>query len=62
MRAAGQAGPKILFDRNVRVSTRYTAVAVHGNEDTRKKHEEMGFHEGWGQVFDQMVEYVQSLR
>jgi uncharacterized protein YndB with AHSA1/START domain len=41
--------------------TRYTAVAVHRDEENRKKHEEMGFHEGWGQVLDQMVEYAKSL-
>lgn len=38
--------------------TRYTAIAIHRDEDGRKKHEEMGFHEGWGTVVDQMVEYV----
>ena len=40
--------------------TRYVAIAIHGNEDTRKKHEEMGFHSGWGTVVDQMVEYVKK--
>jgi uncharacterized protein YndB with AHSA1/START domain len=40
--------------------TRYVAIAIHGNEDTRKKHEEMGFHQGWGTVVDQMVEYVKK--
>lgn len=40
--------------------TRYVAIAIHGNEDTRKKHEDMGFHQGWGTVVDQMVEYVKK--
>lgn len=40
--------------------TRYVAVAIHGNHDTRKKHEEMGFHQGWGTVLDQMVEYIKA--
>lgn len=35
--------------------TRYTAIAIHGNEDTRKNHEQMGFYDGWGTVVDQMV-------
>ena len=40
--------------------TRYVATAIHGNEDTRKKHEEMGFHAGWGTVVEQMVEYIKA--
>ncbi len=38
--------------------TRYRAVARHGAEDNRKKHEEMGFHEGWGKALDQLVEFA----
>ena len=41
--------------------TRYTAIAIHRDEENRRKHEEMGFHEGWGQVLDQLVEYARSL-
>jgi uncharacterized protein YndB with AHSA1/START domain len=41
--------------------TRYTAIAIHRDEETRKQHEEMGFHEGWGQVLDQMVAYIKSM-
>ena len=32
----------------------YRAVAIHKDGDTRQRHEEMGFHEGWGIVVDQM--------
>jgi uncharacterized protein YndB with AHSA1/START domain len=35
--------------------TRYRALVIHGNEASRKKHEEMGFHEGWGKALDQLV-------
>jgi uncharacterized protein YndB with AHSA1/START domain len=35
--------------------TRYRAVAIHRDEASRKRHEEMGFHEGWGQTLDQLV-------
>jgi uncharacterized protein YndB with AHSA1/START domain len=42
--------------------TRYTAVAIHGNEETRKNHEDMGFHDGWGTVVDQMVAYIKAQR
>ena len=40
--------------------TLYTAIAMHRDEATRQKHEEMGFHEGWGQVLDQMIAYIMS--
>jgi uncharacterized protein YndB with AHSA1/START domain len=41
--------------------TRYTAVAIHKDEAGRKRHEEMGFMEGWGQVLDQLVAYVKQM-
>jgi uncharacterized protein YndB with AHSA1/START domain len=41
--------------------TLYTALAIHGDEATRKKHEEMGFHEGWGTVLEQMVAHVKTM-
>jgi uncharacterized protein YndB with AHSA1/START domain len=41
--------------------TRYRAVAVHGSPELRKQHEEMGFHEGWGTVLDQLVEFAKTL-
>lgn len=40
--------------------TRYVATAIHRDEAGRKKHEEMGFHEGWGTVIDQLVDYVKK--
>lgn len=40
--------------------TRYTAIAIHGNEEARKQHEEMGFHEGWGTVVDQLVAHIKA--
>lgn len=40
--------------------TRYTAIAIHGNEETRKNHEEMGFYDGWGTVLDQMVAHIKA--
>jgi uncharacterized protein YndB with AHSA1/START domain len=41
--------------------TKYTAIAIHKDEADRKKHEEMGFHEGWGKALDQLVEHAKSL-
>ncbi|MGH9631793.1 MAG: SRPBCC family protein [Bryobacteraceae bacterium] len=41
--------------------TKYRAVAIHGDEATAKKHEEMGFYQGWGTVLDQLVAFVKTL-
>ena len=41
--------------------TKYPATASHWNEATLKQHEQMGFHEGWGQVADQLAEIVKTL-
>lgn len=41
--------------------TRYKATASHWSEDAMKQHEQMGFHEGWGQVSDQLNELVKTL-
>jgi uncharacterized protein YndB with AHSA1/START domain len=38
---------------------RYRAIAVHQDPDGAKQHEEMGFHDGWGTVVDQLVEHIQ---
>ena len=40
--------------------TRYTATARHWDEATTKKHEEMGFVEGWGACADQLKELAES--
>lgn len=42
--------------------THYRAIAIHGDEAGRKKHEEMGFHQGWGTVLTQMVDYIKAGR
>lgn len=41
--------------------TRYRVVALHATPEARQKHEEMGFHEGWGQTLDQLVELVGGI-
>jgi uncharacterized protein YndB with AHSA1/START domain len=35
--------------------TRYTAVAMHQDENARRNHEQMGFHQGWSAALDQLV-------
>jgi uncharacterized protein YndB with AHSA1/START domain len=41
--------------------TRYTALAMHAEAGARKRHEEMGFYEGWGTVLDQLLEVMRPL-
>ena len=41
--------------------TQYTAVAKHKDGAGRQQHEEMGFHEGWGQVLEQLVTLAKSM-
>jgi uncharacterized protein YndB with AHSA1/START domain len=40
--------------------TRYRAIAIHGDPEVQQKHEAMGFHDGWGTVLTQLVEYVKT--
>jgi uncharacterized protein YndB with AHSA1/START domain len=39
---------------------RYRAIALHDGEAVKAQHEAMGFHEGWGQVLDQMVAFIKA--
>ena len=41
--------------------TKYTAVAKHKDGAGRQQHEEMGFHEGWGQVLEQLVALAKGI-
>jgi uncharacterized protein YndB with AHSA1/START domain len=40
--------------------THYTALAMHQDVAGRKRHEEMGFHDGWGKALDQLVAAAQK--
>jgi uncharacterized protein YndB with AHSA1/START domain len=41
--------------------TKYTAIVLHGDEATAKKHEEMGFYQGWGTTLDQLVALAKTM-
>ena len=41
--------------------TKYTALVMHGDEASAKRHEEMGFHDGWGKAFDQLVAVAKTM-
>ena len=42
-------------------TTRYTARARHWDEEARREHEAMGFHEGWGKAADQLEALARSI-
>ena len=35
--------------------TKYSAIAIHGDRETCRRHAEMGFHGGWSTALDQLV-------
>jgi uncharacterized protein YndB with AHSA1/START domain len=41
--------------------TKYTATVIHGDPESRKKHEDMGFHQGWGAALDQLISFVKTM-
>ena len=38
--------------------TRYRAIAIHQDPEGKARHEQMGFHEGWSTVLDQLVAHI----
>jgi uncharacterized protein YndB with AHSA1/START domain len=40
--------------------TKYTALVQHTNADSRTKHANMGFEEGWGACLDQLVAFIKK--
>lgn len=51
----------IITLRDAGAGTHYSAMAIHRDEATRNRHEEMGFFDGWGTVLDQLVVYAKAL-
>lgn len=41
--------------------TKYRAVARHWSAEAKAQHEQMGFHEGWGQCAKQLEELAKTL-
>ncbi len=42
-------------------STKYTALVMHADTATRKKHEDLGFHNGWSTALDQLVAVAKTM-
>ncbi|MEA9357265.1 SRPBCC family protein [Bacteriovorax sp. PP10] len=51
----------ILLEPYGKNQTKYIAIGMHGNELDRKKHEDMGFEQGWGICADQLEAMMKSL-
>ncbi|WP_373050992.1 SRPBCC family protein, partial [Thalassovita aquimarina] len=43
------------------VGTRYIARALHATPEQKKKHEDMGFQDGWGRVITQLGELARQI-
>ena len=41
--------------------TKYTATAIHGDEDGAQKHAKMGFHDGWGKALHQLFALAKTM-
>ncbi len=41
--------------------TRYSARVLHKSPADSRKHEDLGFHEGWGATIDQLAAFAESL-
>ncbi|WP_395005690.1 SRPBCC family protein [Cypionkella sp.] len=41
--------------------SRYTAIARHRSAEAAETHRQMGFHQGWGTVVDQLEAYARGL-
>lgn len=42
--------------------TRYAARVAHKNAEDSRKHEDLGFQEGWGTTIDQLAAFTERLR
>ena len=41
--------------------TKYSALALHKDEESRNTHDRMGFSEGWGKALDQLVAHAKTM-
>ena len=47
--------------KRVGKGTKYSALVIHGDEGSAKKHAEMGFYDGWGKALEQLVAVAKRL-
>ena len=41
--------------------TKYYTIAIHNDEETCRRHDEMGFQKGWGTSLDQLIAVAKKL-
>jgi uncharacterized protein YndB with AHSA1/START domain len=41
--------------------TKYMALVLHGDEEGCKRHNDMGFQDGWSKALDQLVAYMKKI-
>jgi uncharacterized protein YndB with AHSA1/START domain len=41
--------------------TKYSALVLHADEASRKRHEDMGFHDGWSAALAQLIALAKTL-
>lgn len=51
---------KVSFDPHGSGGTKYTAVVLHADEASARKHDEIGFSAGWAKALEQMIEAIRS--
>jgi uncharacterized protein YndB with AHSA1/START domain len=51
----------VTFEDNGDGTTLYTARVRHWTEDATKRHEQMGFHEGWSKCAEQLEDLARTL-
>lgn len=50
----------VLFEPQPGGATKYTAIAMHSDEASARKHDEIGFSKGWALALDQLVDAIKS--
>jgi len=58
--------PELRFTGELRLTpegkaTRYVDRAMHGDPAIKQKHEELGFHQRWGTVLEQLAEMAKAM-
>ncbi len=43
------------------LGTTYQATIIHADQASCKRHNDMGFQDGWGKALDQLVEYMKKV-
>lgn len=50
----------LTFEPHGKGGCKYTAIAMHKDEQSAEAHSKMGFHQGWGTALDQLVDYMKG--